>query len=256
MSRPFRTEKDYLIDARLGNVPNTSVTTIVGIAESTITSSVSTMWDEGTVYSFPSAATVMTVSSSSANDTLGGTGAQYVYIEYLDANYVEQTLTLALNGQSGVSTVVSILRVNLFRVVYSGTGKTNAGNIFLGTGAISSGKPATVYGRISAGRGAAQQGVFTVPAATECLFVNIGATSSSSKEVDISVEISVDLTNTFAEVLRYHMYNNTLNAQAFGRPVPAKSDIRFNATTSTGTGDATLSIGILLIRSAEANQRV
>jgi hypothetical protein len=251
-----RTNKEYIVNARLNNVPNTSTGTLVGISD-VIGSSITTLWDEGTIYAFPSAATVMTVSSSSANDTLGGTGANYVYIEYLDSNYAEQTLTLALNGTTAVSTVVSILRVNLFRVVFSGTGATNAGNVFIGTGVLTAGKPATVYGRITAGDGAAQNGVYTVPAGTECLFMNIGASSTSSKAVKLIVNINIFGTNTWAKVLQYNLYNSTIASPAgVGRAIPAKSDIRIDGINGAGSSDGQLAIGLLLIRSNEASQRV
>ncbi len=46
-----------------------------------------TIWAEGGLYSYLSAATVLKVSSSSTNDTSAGTGARTVELFGLDANY-------------------------------------------------------------------------------------------------------------------------------------------------------------------------
>ena len=39
-----------------------------------------TIWEQGGLYSYPPSATIMTISSSSANDTAAGTGARTVEV--------------------------------------------------------------------------------------------------------------------------------------------------------------------------------
>ena len=48
-----------------------------------------TIWSEGGLYAYPASATVMTVSSSSTDDTAAGTGARTVEVFGLDADYNE-----------------------------------------------------------------------------------------------------------------------------------------------------------------------
>lgn len=122
------------------------------------------IWADGSL-SFPAAATVMKISSSSAADVnTSGTGAWTVLISGLDANYNEISETVALNGQTAVNTVNSYLRVNGFVVATAGTGLTAAGNIYAGTGVVTAGVPATVYEYIPLGWNARQTAVYTIPA--------------------------------------------------------------------------------------------
>ena len=51
--------------------------------------SVETVWAQGGTYVYPASATVMKISSSSADDASGGTGARTIAIFGLDANYNE-----------------------------------------------------------------------------------------------------------------------------------------------------------------------
>ena len=51
--------------------------------------SLETVWAEGGLYGYIETATVLKVSSSSANDTSAGTGARTVTLSGLDADYAE-----------------------------------------------------------------------------------------------------------------------------------------------------------------------
>ena len=61
-----------------------------------------TIWDAGGIYAYPSAATVMKVSSSSTNDTAVGTGARTILVQGLDGDYNEVQEIVTLNGQTAV----------------------------------------------------------------------------------------------------------------------------------------------------------
>ncbi len=91
------------------------------------------LWDGPTcAYVFPTVAQQMAISSSSANDTLAGTGIQKIIIHYLDNLYQEQTEILSLNGITPVNTVATnILRINAMHSYQEGTGGSAAGNISL-----------------------------------------------------------------------------------------------------------------------------
>lgn len=123
-----------------------------------------TIWADGTL-TFPAAATVMKISSSSAADVnTSGTGAWKVLISGLDAQYNEISETVNLNGQTAVNTTKEYFKVNGFAVTAVGTGGTAAGNIYAGSGVVTAGVPATVYEYIPLGWNNRQTAVYTVPA--------------------------------------------------------------------------------------------
>jgi hypothetical protein len=123
-----------------------------------------TLWTSTGVYAFPSSATVMKISSGSANDTAAGTGARTVVIVGLDANYAVISETVILNGQTAVNTTNSYLRINDFYVATAGSGNGGAGIIYAGTGVVTTGVPATIYSLIPAGTNRQTQAVYTIPA--------------------------------------------------------------------------------------------
>ena len=88
----------------------------------TVGDSTETIWSQGGLYSYLSAATVLKVSSSSANDTSAGTGARTVQLYGLDADYNEINEAVTLNGQTAVNTTNEFLRINRMIVRSAGTG--------------------------------------------------------------------------------------------------------------------------------------
>jgi hypothetical protein len=129
----------------------------------TVGATYETVWSESTVYSYPSSASVMEISSSSTSDTAAGTGARTVTIYGLDANYNQINETVTLNGTAAVNTTLSYLRVLHLLVNTAGSGGAAAGSIYAGTGALTAGKPANVYGVYTAD-GGATAAIYTVPA--------------------------------------------------------------------------------------------
>jgi len=128
-----------------------------------IDDSLETIWAEGGLYSYLSAASVLKISSSSTDDTSAGTGARTITISGLDANYDEISESVTLNGQTAVNTTQSFLRV--FRIIVStaGSGGQNAGVIYAGTGTVTSGVPANKYGTIAVGDNQTLMCFWTVP---------------------------------------------------------------------------------------------
>jgi hypothetical protein len=122
--------------------------------------SVETVWAQGGIYVYPASATVMKISSSSADDAAAGTGARTISIAGLD----EISETVILDGQTAVNTVNSYLRISRMFVVTAGSGATAAGTIYAGTGTVTSGVPATVYGMIALNANQTQMAFWTVPA--------------------------------------------------------------------------------------------
>ena len=126
-----------------------------------------TVWSNGGLYPYPAGAAIMTVASANSVDSAAGTGAQTVKISGLDTNYIEIEETVsthATNGQLGISTINSYLRIHRVQVMTAGSGEKNAGEIYVGTGSLTNGKPAIVHGAIAIGDNQSTQCVYTVPA--------------------------------------------------------------------------------------------
>jgi hypothetical protein len=132
----------------------------------TVGDSLETIWAEGGLYSYLTAATVLKVSSSSTDDTSAGTGARTVQLYGLDADYNEINELVTLNGQTVVNTTQSFLRINRIIVRSAGSGGSNAGVIYAGTGTVTTGVPANVYASVNGVIGANQSlmSLWTVPA--------------------------------------------------------------------------------------------
>jgi hypothetical protein len=128
--------------------------------------SLETIWAEGGLYSYLTAATVLKVSSSSTDDTSAGTGARTVQLYGLDGDYNEINELVTLNGQTPVNTTQLFLRINRMIVRSAGSGGANAGVIYAGTGTVTTGVPANVYASVNGITGANQSlmALCTVPA--------------------------------------------------------------------------------------------
>jgi hypothetical protein len=131
------------------------------------------IWDGGGAYTgFATAAEILKIVSSSASDAAAGVGARTVLIEGLDANYVAQSETVALNGVGAVNTVALFLRVNKVTVVTAGASLTNVGTITVNQNTTT----ANIFCIMPIGYGASQSTSYTVPAGKKLLMTHFDAT--------------------------------------------------------------------------------
>ena len=140
-----------------------------------------TIWAEGGLYSYLSAATILKVSSSSTDDTAAGTGARTVEIFGLDGNYNEISETVTLNGQTAVNTTNSYLRINRGIVRSAGSGGQNAGVIYAGTGTVTAGVPANTYLSIAIGDNQTLMALWTVPAGYAAFLLQTDVTVATTQ---------------------------------------------------------------------------
>lgn len=167
------------INVSQGLVPNTTRSQRNGYS-AVIASSFQTIWNEAAVVVFPAAAGVLTVSSSSSNDTAAGTGARTVSITGLDAAFNPLTETVILNGTTAVSTLGSYFRVNSITVTTVGSGGSNAGIIYIGTGLVTAGKPATIYNSIPVGFNVSSSGFITIANNTTSYLLQLLASTDTA----------------------------------------------------------------------------
>ena len=150
----------------------------------TVGSTLETIWAEGGLYSYLTAATVLKVSSSSTDDTSAGTGARTVQLYGLDADYNEINELVTLNGQTAVNTTQSFLRINRMIVRSAGSGGVNAGVIYAGTGTVTTGVPANVYASVNGVTGANQSlmALWTVPAGYTAYLLQYDVSNGTSSQ--------------------------------------------------------------------------
>lgn len=148
----------------------------VGTTPTTITTAVTA----GNAYVYPSSATVMQVSSGSANDAAAGTGARTILVSGLDANYNQISETVTLNGQTQVATTNSFLRITYTEILSTGSGKAQAGTIYIGTGSATLGVPSTIYWQSETSYNNWSFAGFTVPAGYTAYVTSYTVTSQST----------------------------------------------------------------------------
>lgn len=146
-----------------------------------------TIWGEGGIYSYPSVATTMTISSDDGSDSASGSGAQILKVIGLDGSYDEVTASATLNGQTGVSLSVDFLRIHRMQVKQVGSADNNIGILYVGSGSVTAGKPANVYGLIEATRNQTLMGLMTVPAGYDAYLTDIYFSVGSGREMDASL---------------------------------------------------------------------
>lgn len=155
---------DPRIEISRGQIPGTSFIRKFGRNFSIDSADSATeIWEGGAPYVYPSNSGVaMTASSSSTSDTSAGTGARSLTVIGLDTGFRDRSVTVDLNGQNGVS-LGTFTRVFRAYVETSGSGGTNAGEIYIGSGTITTGVPANKYAQIKTGYGQTLMCIYTIP---------------------------------------------------------------------------------------------
>jgi hypothetical protein len=212
-----------------------------------------TVWYSGGVYAYPASASVLKVSSTSANDTSAGTGARTVLIEGLNASYVPVSETVTLNGQTQVDTVNSYLRVNTMTVLTAGSGGAAAGVIYIGTGSATGGVPQTsILDAINTSNNESESAVYTVPAGyTGYIYryiissMNPEANTATTFRMRIRPVGGVFGTKTYLSIPGNGIYECD---SAFPYSVPEKSDIEVQAAASANSSSASTQLQILLVK--------
>jgi hypothetical protein len=159
VSYPTKLPRDFMLDVGLGRVTGFSRVTASGVNPDVATGSVpEDIWYHGGLYPLPWTAATMEALSDSANDAPAGTGMRTMQVIGLDANYVEQSETVALNGTNVVALTKSYLRINRIQITGAGSLRVNAGTV-----TIREAGGGQVRGKMRAGYGIARQCVYTVP---------------------------------------------------------------------------------------------
>ena len=214
----------------------------------------STIWAGGssTLYTYPSAATVLKISSGSASDTAAGTGARTVIVYGLDANYNEISEIVSLNGQTAVNTVNSYIRFNEMLVLTAGSGGTAAGILYAGVGTVTTGVPATIYGQVPLGYNSSDQAFWTVPAGytayiTSCTWTSANTTANIAVTGSLNIR---PLNGVFSVQSTCKMLAGNSFDRHFDTAVQVleKSDIEMRAASSTAGSSVTGEFHVIYIQ--------
>jgi len=176
------------------------------------------------------------IRSYSIIDKSAKAGAQCVKIDYLDANYIEKSEIVFLNGTTVVNTVnTDLYRINRFTIIVTGSNAKPTGNI-----SIRNIADTPVYGYITAGYTRERRIMYTVPSG-KTLYVTSGTfgygyTHNSTHFCRIYTRANIDSTinrltgNIFYPYSEFICANNTI-VRMFECPrkLPEKTDIKVSA---------------------------
>ena len=195
-----------------------------------------TVWAEGGNYVWLDNAVTVFASSSSANDTGGGTGANTITIQGLDEDYNEIEESITLNGQTQVVTQLSYLRVYRAFVTLAGSSGTSGGTIYLGSSGASGGVPNTVYANLGLGN-QTQIAAYTVPAGYTLYLDDINFTAGLSKANKVATcsFVSRDQgSNVFrTRFINVLQSNQLITKFEYPQPYAEKTDLECRVVTDT-----------------------
>jgi hypothetical protein len=198
------------------------------------------------------------ISDSTADVAVTGTGARTIGVAYLDGNYDPHTAVFALNGQTAVTTALSIdggaggavtnvLRIQATDVLTAGTGFVNAGNIYVcdATNTYSSGVPvntALVYDCVYIGYNTAASCYYTIPRGYQgiamCFLPAINDTTATPKYGKIRL-CSTNGSDGIFRNFDIGGITSNCNPHLIYPPcypvLPEKSDVRVQAQVSAST---------------------
>ncbi len=236
----------YFTSVSRGLVPGHSSVLVAGHSAD-VTTSDGSLWEGGGIYVPPTAATILKISSSDANDTSAGAGARTVTLTGLDANYAEITETVALSGQTVVDTTSAFLRTNRFEVSTVGSGGANAGAIYAGVGVVTAGVPATKYGVMLIGDNFSFTSHYTVPAGYTAFVHGVFYASTASKTLDVLAVVAAE-GGPYVPFYRGHTYEVPFDHK-FESPhsISEKSDLDLRAAFDVGSSSVSGGFEIVLI---------
>ena len=210
-----------------------------------------TVWAEGGNYVWLDNAVTVFASSSSANDTGGGTGANTITIQGLDEDYNEIEESITLNGQTQVATQLSYLRVYRAFVTLAGSSGTSGGTVYLGSSGATAGVPNTVYANLGLGN-QTQIAAYTVPAGYTLYLddINFTAGISQAGKVATCSFVSRDQgSNVFrTRFINVLQSNQLITKFEYPQPYAEKTDLECRVVTDSSNNAIGASFQGVLIK--------
>jgi len=226
--------EEFALQVARGQIQGHEVVNVFGYATAVSTSFVA-VWENNAAYVFPTVASTMVASSSSASDT-----AVTILISGLDANYGIISESVTLNGTSDVATTKVFWRIN--SVV------TTLGNA-VGTVYVKN-AGGTTYAQITIGSGKTNMSVYTVPAGYTAYLTQFDAFSSTSVTSGVYATFRALRTSSTGVnniVLQIPFLNDYSITRPYPLAVPEKTDNQWQCKSSgAGLGIGIVVIGVLV----------
>ena len=239
------------LDIARGNVGGVAVFHRFGYNPSVGTTA-EDVWSAGGTYAWPTTAETLRIAAGgNAADDAAGLGARSVWVQYLDADWVEQTEELATAGASA-SAVTSKTAVRLNRAWVGDSGAYGAANT--GDIAIENSTSAQTVGHILAAAGQTQQTMYTVPAAKTAYLLGIRVHGDLNRATDTVLWQRRDADDVVAPFTSPRIVWQAGEAEgAFGvdyecfPSFPANTDIWCSASVDASTGVTNVDYDLLLV---------
>ena len=252
LGSPYTTYFSYC--SNLKAAPNGSKFAILdGINENIVSGSEATVWPEGGLNAFPTAASLLKISSSEVADTApSGVGAHKIDIIGVDASFKEITDTVDLDGENDVFSQKNFLAVNGAQVSGVGSAFVNQGTI-----TIEQSIGGMVLGEIMPKIGLMSQILFTVPLGFEAHIIYVDYTSISAMGMANSIVFyqgkTFDLTTRilltpFRRKVNTTLPNNPVLEQPVSDPHPPGTVIFLTASTDGNNVEVYATMYIVLER--------
>ena len=179
--------KDYFVGVAEGDIASHTAWSKIGFNADVGTSS-EDIWGGSSGYVFPTVAQRMSVTSTSAQDGVGGTGVLAVYIEYLDTSFATHNETVTMNGLTSVNTTASDLyRINRLRATSVGSTGVAQGTI-----TVSNTAKSVNYGYIQTGFTRDRDCIYTVPTGKTLYVTTIAFSCVGTKAVRLTTRATWD----------------------------------------------------------------
>ena len=217
---------------------------------SDIDDALETVWAQGGLYTYLSTASTLYISSSSTADTAAGTGARNVTVSGLDADWNEVSVTVDLNGYTGVQlgTASNWIRVNRIIVNTAGTGGQNAGVLYVGTEATPTlGVPTNKYATVAIGDNQTLMCVWTVPAGYTAYLTQTDVTVATTQNNKYcTTSIVARPYGAVFQVKDRFVKAESSHTQAYTFPLKftEKTDIEVRAIGDSSSADIAISAGL------------
>lgn len=242
--------KDYSLEVAIGNVGGHSAAVVSGHQDSLGTTQFTlhphlSIVDQSGIMGTP--ATVK-VASTDVNDDSVGTGLRTGELSGLDSSGDAQVETITMNGQTEVTTTKTWKAVHGFEGKTWGSGKKNAGCIFVGTGTFTAGIPATKYLSADVGFNKSLTAFYVIPnGKTGWVRRLVGTIAATGSAVNLFIKTSADGIHWIT------MRDFSVGAGPFAVPIntipgiPAGSAVTIEAALTSGTAEVAADLELEII---------
>jgi len=235
------TYEPFELQVARGQIAFHETLNVFGYSTATPSSGFIAAWENNTAYVFPTVASTMVVSSSSASDT-----AVTVLIDGLDSSYNVISESVTLNGTSDVPTTKVFWRINGV--------STTAGNA-VGTVYVKN-AGGTTYAQIAIGSGKTNMSIYTVPAGYTAYLTQFDAFSSTSVTSGVYATfraLRTSSTGVNNVVLQVPFLNDYTITRPYPLTLPEKTDSQWQCKSSgAGLGIGIVVLGVLIANSYDA----